>query len=565
MLKKLLAAVIWFFLFQNGICQNPLVKQWDKRFGGTSDDKLYSLQQTADGGYILGGASHSGISGNKTQATWGLDDYWIVKINSLGTKQWDKDFGGTSQDLLYSLQQTSDGGYILGGKSFSGMSGDKTQPKWGLNDYWIVKIDSLGNKQWDKDFGGVNDDHLYSLQQTADGGYILGGYSQSGISGDKTQTTWGSWDYWIVKTDSLGNKQWDKDFGGTDYDYLYSIQQTADGGYILGGHSNSGISGDKTQPNWDTATIPTYDYWIIKIDSLGNKQWDKVFGGTTYDWFYSLKQTADGGYILAGTSSSQISGDKTQNTWGQSYDYWIVKTDSFGNKQWDKDFGGFNEEWDPWLYSLYGSIFQGNISQTTDGGYLFAGTSYSLIGGDKTQNNLGDNQSWIVKTDSLGNKQWDRTLLTNSTSYPFEKMGLAIQTEDGCFAMANYTRAGIGGDKTQPRWNNSYDYWIIKFCDSTLTTSIQSEIKNPQSEIYISPNPATDKINISFPATASENITVKIYSVTGEVVYEKLFQSFRTLEKLNAAIDITGFSNGIYFLSVHTGKEAITKKIIVNH
>src|SRR5204863_32675 len=146
---------------------------------------------------------------------WGNIDYWIVKTDSIGNKQWDKDFGGTNNDELFSIQQTADGGYILGGCSVSGISGDKTQVNWGDIDYWIVKTDSLGNKQWDKDFGGTSDDFLYSMQQTADGGYILGGISSSGISGDKTQVTWGNSDYWIVKTDSLGNKQWDKDFGGT--------------------------------------------------------------------------------------------------------------------------------------------------------------------------------------------------------------------------------------------------------------------------------------------------------------------------------------------------------------
>src|SRR6185436_9234691 len=211
--------------------QNPLVKQWDKRFGGKNHDWFRAFQQTTDDGYILGGTSISGMNGDKTQSLWDTcnctkkGDYWIVKIDSLGNKQWDKDFGGTYYENFYSLHQTADGGYILGGYSESGISGDKTQPVLGYDDYWIIKIDSLGNKQWDKTFGGTCSERLYALQQTTDRGYIMGGYSCS--------STFGGYDYWVVKTDSLGNWQWDNNFGGSAMEKLLSLQQTFDGGYIL--------------------------------------------------------------------------------------------------------------------------------------------------------------------------------------------------------------------------------------------------------------------------------------------------------------------------------------------
>ncbi|MBX7141222.1 MAG: T9SS type A sorting domain-containing protein [Chitinophagales bacterium] len=230
---------------------------------------MLSLELASDGGYILGGYSYSGISGDKTQASQGLSDYWIVKTNANGIKQWDSRFGGSEDDWLNSLDQTLDGGYILGGLSESGISGDKTQPSQGHHDYWIVKTDVNGIKQWDARYGGDWTDWLYSIDQTSDGGYILGGLSNSGISGDKTQESQGGDDYWIVKTDANGLKQWDTEFGGWQHDWLFSLQQTSDDGYILGGRSLSGMNGDKTQPNWDT--IPDYygnfasDYWIVKI------------------------------------------------------------------------------------------------------------------------------------------------------------------------------------------------------------------------------------------------------------------------------------------------------------
>ncbi len=319
------------------------VKQWSRRFGGSADDKLTCLQQTTDGGGILGGSSLSGISGDKTQASWGSYDYWVVKLNSNGIKQWDKRFGGKDIDYLNSLQQTTDSGYILGGYSWSGKSGNKKWPSWGKADYWIVKIDANGEKQWDKRFGGADFDELTSLQQTTDGGYILGGYSYYGISGDKTENGQGNCDYWIVKIDASGIKQWDKRFGGVDYEHLYSIRQTADGGYILGGDSRSDVSGDKTQ-----TSRGNYDYWIVKIDANGNKKWDTRFGANNYETLTSLEQTTDGGYILGGESQSGIGGDKTEDSRGLS-DYWIVKINSNGIKQWDARYGGDSNDF---LYSV---------------------------------------------------------------------------------------------------------------------------------------------------------------------------------------------------------------------
>ncbi len=417
----------------------PPPKQWDKRFGGTNVESLYSLLQTIDGGYILGGYSASGISGDKTESSRGLWDYWVVKIDANGIKQWDKRFGGNSYEQLLSLQQTTDGGYILGGFSASGISGDKTQASRGLNDYWVVKIDDNGIKQWDKRFGGSDYEDLRSLQQTADGGYILGGDSRSGIGGDKTQDSRGNYDYWVVKIDGNGVKQWDKCFGGTEYDILSSLQQTTDGGYILGGYSLSGISGDKTEN-----TRGGEDYWIVKVDANGVKQWDKRFGGATDDYLFSLQQTTEGGYILGGHSLSGISGDKSEDSRGGE-DFWIIKIDANGVKQWDKRFGGTeNDE----LKSF---------QQTTDGGYILGGGSLSGISGDKTENNRGSWDDWVVKTDANGIKQWDKRFGGNYQDY----LSSLQQTTDGGYIVGGGSSSGISGDKTENSRGNE-DYWVVK-------------------------------------------------------------------------------------------------------
>lgn len=185
-------------------------------------------------------------------------------------------------DELRSLQQTQDGGFILGGVPNSDSSGDKTEPSWGLNDYWIIRIDEAGNKLWDKRYGGADEEKLYSLKQTSDGGFIPAGYTLSGISGDKTQPSRGGYDYWIIKTDSLGIKLWDKRFGGTLHDQLSNMKLSMNGDIIVGGSSYSDISGNKSQSNWNQ-TFNTNDYWVIKMDLFGNKQWDKRFCGFDFD------------------------------------------------------------------------------------------------------------------------------------------------------------------------------------------------------------------------------------------------------------------------------------------
>ena len=308
--------------------------QWQNTIGGSNDDYLYSIEQTNDGGYILGGVSNSNISGDKTENCMGTGDYWIVKTDASGNIQWENTIGGDDADLLQSVRQTNDGGYILAGSSISGISGDKTENPVGLMDYWIVKTDASGNIQWQNTLGGSSTDYSWFIEQTSDGGYIVGGYSNSNTSGDKTENCIGAFDYWIVKTDSIGNIQWQNTIGGSDNDMLRCIHQTADGGYIFGGTSASNISGDKTENNNGMS-----DYWIVKTDGSGNIQWENTIGGTDEDNFFIVQQTSDGGYIIGGYSRSDISGDKTEQSLGNE-DYWIVKTNNTGNIQWQNTIGG---------------------------------------------------------------------------------------------------------------------------------------------------------------------------------------------------------------------------------
>ncbi len=353
--------------------------QWQNTIGGSDEDFITSIQQTTDGGYILGGWSKSDISGNKTKDNHGSYDYWVLKLNATGAIQWQNTFGGKDDDRLSSLQQTTDGGYILGGNSNSNVSGDKTENSNGYVDYWVLKLDKEGAIQWQNTIGGNGADALFSLQQTFDGGYILGGFSYSNISGDKTENILGGSDYWVVKLDTSGSIQWQNTIGGSGFDRLYILQLTTDGGYILGGYSDSNISGDKTENN-----IGDDDYWVVKLSEIGDIQWQNTIGGNGKDELLSLQQTTDGGYILGGFSSSNISGDKTENCLG-SDDCWVLKLDAAGAIQWQNTIGGDSNDG------------LGTIQQTPDGGYILGGASASDISGDKTENSHGDYDLWIIK------------------------------------------------------------------------------------------------------------------------------------------------------------------------
>ena len=226
-------------------------------FGGTGYDVARSVQQTSDEGYVLAGYTES----------YGADYYnfWLVKTDLNGNEQWNMTFGGTNGDYANSVQQTTDGGYILAGDTYSYGAGSA--------DVWLVKTDSNGNEQWNMTFGGTHWDAAFSVQRTADSGYILAGDTYSYGADD--------YDFWLVKTDSNGNEQWNKTFGGTGYDVALSVQQTSDEGYVLAGYTYSYSADD-------------YDFWLVKTDSSGNEQWNKTFGGSNSDMARSVQQTADG-------------------------------------------------------------------------------------------------------------------------------------------------------------------------------------------------------------------------------------------------------------------------------
>jgi len=263
---------------------NPLSStSFAKTYRGTDNKWASSVQQTSDGGYIVAGHKYS----------LGAYDIFLIKTDANGNVQWAKTYGGTSYEEATSVQQTSDGGYIVAG--WTGSFGA------GGSDFFLIKTDANGNIIWAKTYGGTNNDSASSVQQTSDGGYILAGYTTSFGAGLS--------DVFLIKTDANGNVQWAKTYGGTNNDWAYSVQQTSEGGYIVAGTTRS-------------FGVGSYNIFFIKTDANGNIIWAKTYGGTGGDEAYSVQQTSDGGYILAGRTYSFGAG-----TW----DAFLIKTDADGN------------------------------------------------------------------------------------------------------------------------------------------------------------------------------------------------------------------------------------------
>jgi len=345
--------------------------EWQKSLGGSDTDYVSSIQQTSDSGYIIAGSSES-TDGDVTE-NHGDQDYWIVKLDTNGDIEWKKCLGGSGRDRAYSIQQTSDNGYIVAGYTTSN-DGDVTG-NHGLGDAWIVKLDTNGGVEWKKCIGGSNNDQVNSIQQTSDGGYIFAGQS---FSNDGDVTGYPQDGYWVVKLDTNGNILWQKFGGDIISGTLISIQQTSDRGYIGAGETNSD-HGDVTGKHGNS------DYLIVKLDTNGDIQWHKYLGGSELDASNSIQQTSDGGYIVSGRVNSNdydVTGNHGER------DYWIVKLDTNGDIEWKKCIGGSNTD------------TANHIQQTSDGGYIVAGETYST-NGDVTGNH-GDRDYWIVKLKKEG-------------------------------------------------------------------------------------------------------------------------------------------------------------------
>jgi len=372
---------------------------FEETYGGTGNDRGLSVVETSDGGFAIAGETYSyGAGGN---------DFWLVKTDANGNEQWNQTYGGTNMEIGLSVVETGDGGFAISGYTNSFGAGSY--------DAWLVKTDSAGNEQWNQTYGGIGDDGGFSVVQTDDGGYAISGFTGSYGAG--------SWDAWLVKSDSSGIAQWNQTYGETDADYGTSVVQTSDGGYAITGYTASYGAGGQ-------------DAWLVKTDASGIAQWNQTYGGTDGEVGFSVVETSDGGYAIAAYTLSFGAG---------SYDAWLIKTDANGNHQWNQTYGGTNTDWGL------------SVVETGDGGYAIAGYTDSF--------GAGGYDVWLVKTDVAGNEQWNQTYGGTGSDQGWS----VVETGDGGYAVAGFTESyGAGGA----------DVWLVKtdvesglaWTDSTANT-----------------------------------------------------------------------------------------------
>ena len=343
-----------FLLFTGSAGSAPL-EEWNRTFRGAGNASANSIQQTADGGYLISGSTCSSLQCSP----------WLLKTDADGNEQWNKTFPNNYG--VRSILQTADGGYIFADRS-------------------LVKVDVNGSKQWAKTIGGT----VYSIQETLDGGYIGAGIIPEEPGSDHPNG-------WLIKIDSNGDEQWNRTFWGMGFCIIESVQQTGDGGYALAGYRTG-------REDWGGA-------WLIKVNANGDEQWNRTFGewnrtfGGRGEMAYSVQQTKDGGYILAG------------------FDFLFIKTDANGNMQWGK-----TKKFEGKDITLAHSA-----RQTSDGGYIIAGDAYSTGGFNM--------DSWLIKVDENGNEQWNMTFrgAQNSEAYSVQ------QIKEGSYIIIGTTFSSAGG------------------------------------------------------------------------------------------------------------------------
>jgi len=398
MKKSIFLTVLLAAFFVSAAIADPGDTLWTRTYGGTGTDQGFSVQQTTDGGYIVAGYTTSYGAGS-----W---DAYLIKTDALGNTLWTQTYGTDTYDYVRSVQQTTDGGYILAGFT-------QSYGAAGYYDVWLIKTDDSGNEQWHQIYGGESVDYCESVRQTTDGGYIIVGRTASFGAGGV--------DIYLIKTDVLGNELWYQTFGGSSHEYGFGVQQTDDGGYIVVGYTQSYGGGNK-------------DLYLIKTDTLGDTLWTRAYGGIHLDHGYSVQQTTDGGYIVGG---------KTMFSTSTMADVWLIKTDASGDTLWTRTWGGSHVDVG---YS---------VQQTTDGGYIISGCTTSF--------GAGSYDVYLIKTDGQGNEEWTRTY----GGIDDEEGWSVQQTTDGGYIIAGETRSfGAGGE----------DVWLLKVAGEAPEPDVSIEI-----------------------------------------------------------------------------------------
>ncbi|MCF8351354.1 MAG: T9SS type A sorting domain-containing protein [Bacteroidales bacterium] len=348
-MKKVKITILLLLLSTLTNAQLPPDTAWTMKYGGNDQEEAYAVEPTMDGGFI--------IATNTKSFGSGLWDAWLIKTDAQGNQEWAETYGGTGIDNAYDVKQTTDGGYIVAGRT--------DQDGSSFSKVWLIKTNAMGDMMWDITFGENDRAELAnSIQLTYDSCFIIAGMKEVEPYDDPHQQ------FWLIKTDAGGNLLWDHTFGGPDYDAAFSVRQTSDSGFLLVG----------------TTEMPESleDIRLVKTDRNGNPVWEKTYGGLLNDAGMDVMQTGDGGYLLTG----QFQSNPTDPS-----DMWVIKTDADGNQIWDDVFGGLSMDVG---YALLAA---------PESGYLLTGMTASF--------GAGGADGWLIKIDEVGNEEWSKTIGTS--------------------------------------------------------------------------------------------------------------------------------------------------------
>jgi hypothetical protein len=527
-MKSVSIIFIISFSFLTLFSQVPNI-QWQKSLGGSDVDKAYSICKTFDNCFVVVGGAES-VNGNVTghvPQTPGFpeNDLWLIKLDSNGNLLWNKCLGGFSAEIGYSISQTLDSGFIISGYTNS-HDGDVTGLHGVRDDYWVVKTNSIGNIQWQKCLGGTETDISTKIIQTNDSGYFLVGKTGS-FDGDIPFPGihgHSGYDIWAVKLNANGTKQWSRCYGGSNWEDLSTCIQTSDGGYMIAGQTDS-YDGDVSGQH----NSATSDVWLVKIDSQGVIQWQKCYGGTDLESPSQIIPSNDGGYFIAAESSS-TDGD-VSNSFGQN-DFWLFKIDSLGTILWSQCYGNSHFEE---LLAACG---------TSEGGVVMAGTTN--VDGGMVTGTHGYLDYWVVNVDSLGNVNWTKALGGSD----LDKAYSVVEAPDGGFVIAGYSLS-TNGDVTSN--HGLEDYWIVKLAPLGLSVK---EVENEIMDLKVFQN--DDQFTLKYFSKKNLKVELNLFNINGKIIFSNILYANEGINHYN--INVKNFAKGIYFLQL----DSIRIKFFIN-
>ena len=536
MRKILIAFLILNLFLQKAISQNKPEIEWEKTYGGYSREDFSMILPTTGNGYILAGSTVSN-DGDIKSGNAGWDDFWVISINQNGEIIWEKTYGDIKDEVLTVIQQAPDGGFLLGG--FTNTFTEEQIMQKRLYDFVIYKIDNKGSTIWKKTFGGNGDDILQAIQPTPDGGFLLGGRTCS-VDGDVQSRNGLTYDYferdmWVIKIDKNGVLQWEKTYGKNYSAEILNCFFPLNDGYLLGGSSTRNKNGDTPQG----VNGPSY-FCLIKIDFNGNVIWEKRYGGSGNENMAKILKTNDGGYLLAGSTSS-VDGDIHTRTRIDYYyywdiDYWVVKVDNSGNLEWEKSYG--NIGWDN----------LNSCCSTSNGGYMLVGVSDSDVS-DINSENPAQFDCWVINIDSVGNIIWDAKYGGSND----DSFNAIIPTKDGEYLFGGTTKSNDGDIKSgnhgaQNPWTHGrMDIWVMK---SNSKLSSTNKIITDNTNFY--PNPVSDKLQINF----NEEGVVSVFDFFGKLLLQQ------SITKYNNVINVSSIPSGTYILNFNSKEHFESSKFI---